>query len=80
VASFSSQSSAPSVDVESFGPAYVKYTRMRKSGLPDGAVLNAMNRDGVAIPPEFFGASFEAAPAHAPLKLAKSAAPRVSIE
>ncbi|KAH9259226.1 hypothetical protein BASA81_002269 [Batrachochytrium salamandrivorans] len=62
----------------SFGPQYVKYERMKKSGLPDGAVVNAMNRDQVAIPAGFFGAGFVPA---APVKLdlsKKSAQPQAA--
>ncbi|KAH9249677.1 hypothetical protein BASA81_012646 [Batrachochytrium salamandrivorans] len=38
---------------DDFGPEYAKYDRMKKSGLPSGAVRNAMERDGVAIPAGF---------------------------
>lgn len=33
---------------------YSKYRRMEKAGLPEGAIINAMNRDGVQIPADFF--------------------------
>ncbi len=35
-------------------PKFLKYYRMKKSGLPEGAILNAMLRDGVMCPPDFF--------------------------
>lgn len=44
-------------------PQYAKYNRMRKAGLPEGAIENAMRRDGVAVPPGFFAP--EAAPPQA---------------
>jgi hypothetical protein len=37
-----------------FGAKYEKYVRMKKSGLPMGAVKNAMERDQVQIPAGFF--------------------------
>jgi len=36
-----------------YGPEMEKYVRMRRSGLPDGAIANAMSRDGVTPPPGF---------------------------
>jgi len=38
-------------------PKYVKYYRMKKAGLPEGAILNAMARDNVPVPPNFFDES-----------------------
>lgn len=34
-------------------PGYEKYSRMQKAGLPEGAILQAMARDGVQPPPGF---------------------------
>jgi hypothetical protein len=35
-------------------PKYVKYYRMKKAGLPEGAIIQAMARDNVPVPPDFF--------------------------
>eukprot|EP00511_Aplanochytrium_stocchinoi_P002733 CAMPEP_0204836052 /NCGR_PEP_ID=MMETSP1346-20131115/24224_1 /ASSEMBLY_ACC=CAM_ASM_000771 /TAXON_ID=215587 /ORGANISM="Aplanochytrium stocchinoi, Strain GSBS06" /LENGTH=460 /DNA_ID=CAMNT_0051970517 /DNA_START=246 /DNA_END=1628 /DNA_ORIENTATION=- len=40
-----------------FDQKYAKYERMKKAGLPEGAILNAMNRDGVTPPAGFFDSS-----------------------
>ena len=54
---------------------------MKRSGLPDGAVANAMLRDGVTPPPGFFGEGFEAPKAAAPLpKPVPHAAPAAAAE
>lgn len=37
-----------------FGEKYTKYQKMKKSGLPEGAVRQAMQRDGVECPDGFF--------------------------
>ncbi|GBG27730.1 FERM and PDZ domain-containing protein 2 [Hondaea fermentalgiana] len=47
----------------SLPPGYEKYERMQKAGLPEGAILQAMSRDGVTPPPGFGGG---AAPPPAP--------------
>lgn len=50
--------SAPSAGVPAnVDPKYVKYYRMKKAGLPEGAILNAMARDNVPVPPNFFDES-----------------------
>lgn len=43
-------------------PKYVKYYRMKKAGLPEGAILNAMARDNVPVPPNFFDEGAGSAP------------------
>lgn len=48
---------APSSD--EFGPEFAKYVKMKRAGLPDGAIVNAMNRDGVAVPRGFFPEDFQ---------------------
>lgn len=47
-------------------PKYVKYYRMKKAGLPEGAILNAMARDNVPVPPNFFEESSGGSAAPAP--------------
>jgi len=61
--------SLPGMENE-FGPAYTRYIRMRKAGLPDGAVVNAMNRENVPIPPGFFPPDF-VIPQHAEVQVTK---------
>ena len=41
----------------------MKYYRMKKAGLPEGAIMNAFMRDNVPVPPNFFDGGDMAAPA-----------------
>mmetsp|Transcript_7402 Transcript_7402/g.9704 ORF Transcript_7402/g.9704 Transcript_7402/m.9704 type:complete len:351 (+) Transcript_7402:220-1272(+) len=50
--SLHTNTAAPAAD-----PKFEKYERMKKAGLPEGAILNAMNRDGVTPPAGFFDSS-----------------------
>ena len=56
-----------------FGPEYSKYVKMKRAGLPDGAIVNAMNRDGVPIPDGFFPPDFSA-PKPVAIKITAAAA------
>jgi len=47
---------------QDFGAEYTKYAKMKKSGLPEGAVRQAMQRDGVECPDGFFDVFEDAAP------------------
>jgi hypothetical protein len=39
---------APAAAAPAADPKFEKYTRMQKAGLPEGAIRNAMNRDGIS--------------------------------
>lgn len=45
---------APPAAEANIDPKLMKYWRMKKAGLPEGAIVNAMARDNVAVPPDFF--------------------------
>jgi len=56
-------------------PDMEKYKKMQKSGLPEGAVINCMERDGVD-PDSLFGAS-QAAPTKTTVPMVQKAAPPI---
>jgi hypothetical protein len=45
------------VSTSTFGLEFEKYVRMRRAGLPDGALRSAFQRDGIEPPPGFFDSS-----------------------
>jgi len=49
--------SSSNVEIPSSFPGFEKYQRMQEHGLPEGAVRNAMMRDGVEPPSGFFSSS-----------------------
>jgi len=50
---------------------FEKYDKMKKAGLPDGAVMNAMARDGVQPPADYFAAVAPSPPAAPPPAVAR---------
>jgi len=71
-AAASAAAAAPAAAAASAGtpanvdPKYAKYYRMKKAGLPEGAILNAMARDNVPVPPNFFDESGAPPPSSSP--------------
>jgi len=81
VAAAAAVATSPAVSAAASGsevdPKYMKYYRMKKAGLPEGAIIQAFGRDNVPVPPDFFAEGGPSPiPASASAAAAAAAAPR----